>query len=385
MSYLKSKEQLTRIMEYLENVYWKEIDINNPMYLEILNNLKKSCETYNISYETNIKKIYEKFMQNNNIKYMTLLELLNMIELDLKKCNTLEIVDIMENKYKALVEIYRSSIANYITNDSELMSLLNDEIEEEIDRLKNFPKLEERLKTNKVIVCDEDGWPITDENGNEMFRLETKEETDSRIIRENNEYNQIELNIKNLKTNLSKWTEYILLLPYISTVYKNLIDACNTTISLEKDLMLRDYKSNTNFIEDLNNIMNHDTNEYEYLYHGTSCIEDAESIMTNGLYMASDNLENTTYSEFSLDQLLLYNRGFAGEIGRDAIVIIKKPKESNIVKEINEENVSVTQSGLGGISKMKYIIPKEYIVGYVNKRDKKVIYNKDFEIGKSMI
>lgn len=145
---------------------------------------------------------------------------------------------------------------------------------------------------------------------------------------------------------------------------------------MQNTIKLNNFKSNSKFITDVTSIMAHNSTEYQYLYHGTTCIEDTERILTKGLYMASDNLDRTSYSEFNLDELLLYSRGFAGEIGRDAIIVIKRPINENIVTTVSkEENPAVAQSGLGGFSQMNYKISPEFILGYVNKKDQIVVFN----------
>lgn len=149
---------------------------------------------------------------------------------------------------------------------------------------------------------------------------------------------------------------------------------------LYKNKKLQDFYSDEKFYNDLKTIMNHDKTRSRFLFHGTQSLGDAESIMKLGLGMMRSNLSSTTYSEFSMDDLLLYSRGMFGEIGSDAIVVIDNPIDENgrpinIVEDINKE-IPFSPSGLQGLNgKPNYIIDPKYIVGYVNKRDKKIVFN----------
>lgn len=139
------------------------------------------------------------------------------------------------------------------------------------------------------------------------------------------------------------------------------------------------------FFKDFKNIMNHDKEKHNYLFHGTQDLESAENIMNEGLGMMRKELSATTYSEFSMDDVILYSRGFVGEIGRDAVVIIDQPidddgKKKDIVKRIDEDKeIHFAPSGLQGLDgKPLYIVDSKYIIGFVNKRDKKIVYNPKY-------
>lgn len=145
---------------------------------------------------------------------------------------------------------------------------------------------------------------------------------------------------------------------------------------------LNEFYNNKEFFEDFKNIMNHDKEKHNYLFHGTQDLESAEYIINEGLGMMREDLLATTYSEFSMDDVILYSRGFAGEIGKDAIVIIDQPindngKKEDIVQRLDEDKeIHFAPSGLQGVNgKPKYIVDSKYIIGFVNKKDKKIIYN----------
>ena len=134
----------------------------------------------------------------------------------------------------------------------------------------------------------------------------------------------------------------------------------------------------------LDTIMNHDKSTNSYYYHGTQSLDAAESIIRTGLAMSRDDLSSTAIRELNKDEVILYERGLTGEIGRDAIVIIDVPldelgKEKNIIQNNNDASINFLPSGLQGLNgKPNYIISPEFIVGYIDKQNKKVIFNPEY-------
>lgn len=128
--------------------------------------------------------------------------------------------------------------------------------------------------------------------------------------------------------------------------------------------------------------MEHDKERHTYHFHGTQDLESAKTIMSEGLGMMKEKLSTTSYSEFTMDQVILYSRGFGGEIGKDAIIIIDEPteedgKKKKIVEPLSkDQKIHFLPSGLQGLNgKPKYVVNPQYIVGYVDKRNKEIIYN----------
>lgn len=97
--------------------------------------------------------------------------------------------------------------------------------------------------------------------------------------------------------------------------------------------------------------------------------------------MMRNNLASTSYEEFDIRDIILYQRGFGGEIGRDAIVVIDRPIEDGKLKEIVEprpkdKEIDFGQSGLQGLDgDAEFFVDTKYILGYVNKRDREVVLN----------
>ena len=170
------------------------------------------------------------------------------------------------------------------------------------------------------------------------------------------------------------------LFPRIGEIKQNLQLEMHKLFELIKQRTLEDFKSNPIFVSDLEVIMEHSKEESQYHYHGTQDLESAAQILKQGLLMTRD-LASTSYSEFTMDELLLYERGFGGEIGSSGIVIIDQPivdgKRTEIVEELKvNHGYSFVPSGLQGPNnKPENIVQAQYIVGYVDKINRKVVLN----------
>ena len=153
-------------------------------------------------------------------------------------------------------------------------------------------------------------------------------------------------------------------------------------VELYRKTKLKEFYSDKPFLENLKKIMEHDKKIHTYHFHGTQDLESAKTIMSEGLGMMKEELSTTSYSEFTMDQIILYSRGLGGEIGRDAIIIIDEPteedgKKKKIVEPLSkDQKIHFSPSGLQGLNgKPEYIVNPRYIVGYVDKRNKEIIYN----------
>jgi len=175
---------------------------------------------------------------------------------------------------------------------------------------------------------------------------------------------------------------YINSFPQLHECIYNVTVANKRLAELADQKKLNEFYSNKSFVEDFKKIMAHDIQKHIYHFHGTQCLDSANTIMSEGLGMMRDSLSTTSYPEFTMDQVILYKRGFGGEIGRDAIIIIDQPiqddgRPKEIVERLsNDKKIHFSPSGLQGIGgSPKYIIDSRYIVGYVDKKNKAIIYN----------
>ena len=152
-------------------------------------------------------------------------------------------------------------------------------------------------------------------------------------------------------------------------------------------------RSNPQFMRKLDIIMRHDHKTHEYYYHGTA-LENAESIIGNGLYLRDDKILSVTavreFDEMGLyaqrdiateDQLfewekeciIEYSRN--GGIGEKCVVIIDKPREEDsIIEKVAEEDAPDIDSEWV-TSKPKGVVEPKWIVGYVDKVSGSIVAN----------
>ena len=81
-----------------------------------------------------------------------------------------------------------------------------------------------------------------------------------------------------------------------------------------------------------------------------------------------------------MEQVITHERGFAGEIGRDAYIIIDEPKDVDVLEPLQEgEEVNFAGSGLQGLDVQAHnIVRSKYIVGYVDKLNRKIVFNPEY-------
>lgn len=150
---------------------------------------------------------------------------------------------------------------------------------------------------------------------------------------------------------------------------------------------LEDFYNDEDFSRRFDSIMSHDKTKSAFYFHGTQSLESAQSIMEQGLGMMCEDLNRTAEKEMTKDEIILYNRGFDGAIGRSAVVIIDVPINSNnqeeiIVEEIDPNyQINFLPSGLQGLNgRPEFIVKPEHIVGYIDKENKKVVFNPKYKV-----
>ena len=181
--------------------------------------------------------------------------------------------------------------------------------------------------------------------------------------------------------------EIIQLLKFVNT-YPLIAKAKANGMKIKNELfeevnkrIIKSYYDVPGFKDAYTKIMEHDKKKHKYLFHGTQCLSDAYSVQKLGLGVGSSGIRYTTAEEFTMEELLLYVRGFDGAIGREAVVIIDNPigedgKPIDILEPIGDRKIPFAPSGLNGLEgKPKTIIEPKYIVGFVDKRNKQVIFN----------
>lgn len=229
--------------------------------------------------------------------------------------------------------------------------------------------------------------------GQEGFDLDVNEVSDSEFeddifdlsdsFEEDNELFVFSSSTKEDKKELSE-KELIELLKFLNTIF----DAIKIKDSISNNYNLLFKKVNKKkvemffsdevFFEKFKAIMEHDTKTHRYRFHGTTCLDDAKSICEHGLGVMRRDLDSTTYTELTMEQVIVHERGFGGEIGRDAYIIIDEPRGEKIL-EPYDGNLKIVGSGLQGLEvEARNIVRSKYIVGYVDKLNRDIIFNPEY-------
>jgi hypothetical protein len=248
---------------------------------------------------------------------------------------------------------------------------LDDKREEIIqDRAFDFPIINQEYTGEDVF--DDQEWVISPDEVEGFY--------DNKAPSENMSDRTIE-ELTNEK--IRQYIEFFEVLPLINSTYtrgKKKLNELKESLAQKK---LSAFYEDSEFIDEAKRVMEHNPQEHIFHYHGTQDIsnnETADKIINEGLLITRD-LDSTSYSEFTLEQLLLYNRGFFGEIGSRSIVIIDQPIEDGKPVEIvtplgSDDSRSFVPSGLQGLTnKPENIVDSKYIVGYIDKIDRKVVLN----------
>ena len=93
--------------------------------------------------------------------------------------------------------------------------------------------------------------------------------------------------------------------PLLMEYKKNGFRIANELRELVQKTKLNEFYSNKEFYEDLKKIMAHDSKKHAYRFHGTQDLESADTIISEGLGMMREDLSTTTYSEFSMNEVIL--------------------------------------------------------------------------------
>ena len=281
---------------------------------------------------------------------------------------------------------FRTFFANYLEKLIDLSVKLYYELD----------KSEEQEQFAKISILDEENDDWAEDNSENLEKDEMVMEFDEFGEWDSDDewMNDINSSISDISPNTVELNKETLIecIKFINIIepfvkYRKLgFNIINKLYELARQKKLEDFYSNEEFSAMFDLIMEHDKTKCSYYFHGTQCLEDAQNIIDEGLGMMQDNLESTAYREFTKDEVILYERGFGGEIGRDAIVIVEVPKnsngeEENIVKKLkNIASIHFSPSGLQGLNgKPNYIVLPENIVGYVDKKNKQIVFNSKYK------
>lgn len=148
------------------------------------------------------------------------------------------------------------------------------------------------------------------------------------------------------------------------------------------EMDIKRFNENFQFMEELENLVKHDTEKETYRYHATTSLEDAKRILEEGFYSYSRDLESTSYPEFTIDQILSYSYGNGIENFGDYIIVLSVPKGEDIVKELTEEEqdkvtIIPRRSAIIG-NKPPYKVDTKHVVAIIDKKHEKVILNPEY-------
>lgn len=283
------------------------------------------------------------------------------------------------NGIGGMSDSFRSFMEGYIPKIIHKIGKLNEEIQDKPEinyddsvffQTDEFDDKDDILESEEIIEDDsiedidwESGWDFGDSE--EKFDFAQNDEDDR-------------------NTTDSELVDFIKYVNIYHKLYELKMNGKEVNRRLEEifdEKKLQEFYDDKKFMKELQKIMEHDKNSHTYYFHGTQDLESAEMIMHEGLGMMRSDLESTSYREFSIDNIILYQRGFGGEIGRDAIVIIDEPIENEEIKKIVEpipidKKIHFCPSGLQGLDgEPQYIVNSQYIVGYVDKKNKQIIFN----------
>ena len=181
---------------------------------------------------------------------------------------------------------------------------------------------------------------------------------------------------------IKKYTEFLIVFPkYVSIM--SYLDSCVSNLQQMKQEFRNDlFGKNQEFMEKIDDMIEHDENTDSYFYHVAKNRIDADRIVNEGLYMYSDDLLSTTYEGLSRDELLEHGYGNQYNNYDDYIIVIDKPKDASITRKLSEEEreiAKVMTRRLGLTSKPTHIIDSDYIVGYIDKKNMNVVFNSNYK------
>lgn len=340
------EEEIDYMLDYINGVYFDLIDEDEHTknaYEMILKTYIKACKNRNIEYEKDKRKLFDEVIKDVTKQY---------------------------EKYNSIVKSEATFDYNLFKNSTKLKEWVNNKVEncktvEDIDSFSNdFKVVGDQFREYIAKQFMGDYKTYAEELGNDLR------------------------NDKLSNDKIKEYTEFTIKLYLLNKLYRNSVKISDELYQKKHDISLSEFNKNGEFMIDLSNIMSHG-NDVAYCYHGVQHLDDAKNILDIGLLMNSNDIETTAYYEMKQEDLLLYQRGFDGAIGKDGVVIIEVPKirdkngmptTKNIVEPIKDnENYSYAQSGLSGINGgPNYIIRPEHIVGYVDKANKKIVKNPKY-------
>lgn len=339
---------------YLLGVYNGKIDNNDEMYKKLLALLRRECEEIEYQIDTSeianeiFKRIVDEVKEENNIDLSfesienfeedfisninKIMEL--KVEERIKALDSITNMDFMHNPTTSIMEQIRIHIASKYS---------------ETDFLTNIEMLYEQDK-HQVEAFEDSIFSIF---GDEKKKLSDKE-----------------------KSKRIESLEFYLTLPELSKIFKIYLTYAKQIQQIRETFIIEEMNANPEYIKQLQEFMANKSPNIQYWYHGVPSVEIASKITKEGLFMKYGYIDRTAKCELTIPQILQYAYGH-DQVGRHAIVIIAVPRGEGIVKP-NDRDILITGTSQGleqGDFKPQYIIPSEYVVGYIDKDKKEIVKN----------
>ena len=345
---------------YLLGVYSGYIETTDEMYSKILRLLKTRCDENNISYSENInslantifKSIVEEVKKENQIE-LSFNDINNFEEEFINNISKIENMPL--NKRVLAID----SIINQDFMHNPTISIM------ELTREYIASKME-ALDNSVCRLIEQEEFDFSN------FNNEFNPFTDSRIPTLLTEEEQ-----KKYKNEL----EFFMSLPKFSNMFRIKNKYIKKVYNMRNSFLIDEIKMGyPEYIEQLQELLDQKDKNVTYYYHGAQGLDDAENIINKGLYMQYNEIERAAKANLSLAQILNYSYGY-DNVGRHAVVVIAVPNGENIVARNPDKNISVSGTSQGlkqGAFNPEYVIHNQYIVGYINKDEKKIIKNPNY-------
>ncbi len=345
---------------YIEGVYDGGISRNDEMYKKILNLLKKRCDENNIDYNVDIN-------QSTKMVFDTILE-------KVKEDNS--------------VDISFNNIENF-----------EDEFIKNIDRVKELPVDKRILTIDSIVNMDFTHNPTTSIMDLLREYIASKLETLDIDIAQLFMFNDAENNLES-KDKFDPFADssqkelgeeeknfykdelvFFLMLPNFSKMFEVKNKYIKQISKMRNGFLIDEVKMEyPEYIKQLQNLTNHTDKDISYYYHGAPSQDIAKKILDTGLYMQYNDISRTAKKELSVPEILNYSYGH-DNVGRHAVVIIAVPNSEYPVVQNYDANITICGTGQGleqvGFNP-KYVIPSQYIVGYIDKDAKQFIANPNY-------
>ncbi len=381
---------------YIEDVYDGNISENDEMYQKILNFVKQRCEEYYNITDNNIdaptaannffRTVLDRVQTKNGIdlpfsdiehfedEFLTYINGINNIPVDKRvlAIDSLVNMDYMHNPTMGVLEEVRQYVCSELEKFSDLFDLTIEDLEKKTEEETPTYAYPDEDEVFKEFIFDDTEFSETIIEGMpaEEYDIQTEEQEHS------------ELDYKEA-------LEFFKALPQFSKIFEVKAKYRKQALQNREECLVDEIESqNPDYISQLQELVNHPKNKITYYYHGATSVETAAKIANEGLFMQYGQIDRTAKKELSVSDILSYSYGHENA-GRHAIVVIAAPHNggNGIINFNNNNDVQVEGTGQGkeqGSFTPKYVIPNQYIVGYIDKDSRQFVPNEKYKgIGNS--